>query len=174
MNTNQLDNLLRCLVDTTKCVPAGVFPSDLVPRNFDRFPTCFIVNIDPSSRPGQHWVAYYFDSPFTYEFFDSFGFDPSIYSLHYASPTSYNTHSLQSINSAVCGQFCLYYLHCKCRGTTFDAILHSFSMLSSKWNDKLVRKFIQRITHPKKFYSHPFKIVQVCCSFNHVRKQLIK
>ena len=62
MNSANLERILNSLVDPNKCAVLGVFPSDLIPDHMEKYPNCFIVNTDPSSMPGQHWVAYYFDS----------------------------------------------------------------------------------------------------------------
>jgi hypothetical protein len=38
----------------------GVFARDELPI-IKNFPACFVVNTDVRSRPGQHWLAFYFD-----------------------------------------------------------------------------------------------------------------
>ena len=42
----------------------GVLPRDKLPREILKdFPVSFIVNTDTSRGPGQHWVAFYLESP---------------------------------------------------------------------------------------------------------------
>jgi len=55
----------------------GVFPSDKLPQQPLAKPSALVVNTDPSSKPGQHWVAFYFDVDNTGDFFDSFGQPPT-------------------------------------------------------------------------------------------------
>lgn len=172
MDSTNLSKLLEALTRNTNCYSAGVFPLDLIPKSFTHFPICFIANTDPSYLPGQHWVAYYFTSPTDYEFFDSYGLHPSLYSMPYTSPTHFNTVPLQSLKSAVCGQFCLYFLETRCRGVKFPNFLHSFSRCNLLWNDRLVRKFVQRIRYPKTFYSNLSNHFQISNSFFIFRKHL--
>ena len=55
MNSNQLLHILQ--QDTfTKTVFADVLPSDRLPAKI-RKPKGFILNTDPSNKPGTHWVA---------------------------------------------------------------------------------------------------------------------
>ena len=170
MNSLNLERILNSLVDPDKCKVLGVFPSDLIPAHMERYPICFIANTDPSSLPGQHWVAYYFDSELEYEFFDSYGYPPDYYSLPYSSPSIFNVHSLQSNTSAVCGQFCLYYLNSKARGSDMKSIIHSFSLSNKTWNDKFVRKFVSQITLPKRYYNTNSSFAQISDSFIHFKR----
>src|SRR5882724_2572377 len=56
----------------------GIFPSDklVIPS---KFPAGFIANTDDSSRPGEHWCAYYMPDRYSVEYFDSFGLTPYIF-----------------------------------------------------------------------------------------------
>ena len=36
------------------------------------YPSSFVINLDPSCKPGSHWVAVYFDRNGVGEYFDSF------------------------------------------------------------------------------------------------------
>lgn len=79
-----------------------------------------IVNTDPSSRPGQHWVAFFLAPHGKLEFFDSYGRPPT----HFGFPLNsqmlepacfeYNTLSLQADSTSVCGQYCLVFLFLRC------------------------------------------------------------
>ena len=41
------------------------------------YPSSFVINLDPSYKPGSHWVAVYFDKNGVGEYFDSFaGYPP--------------------------------------------------------------------------------------------------
>ena len=41
-----------------------------------RFPSAYVFNLDPSYKPGVHWVAVYIDRECLPEYFDSFGCPP--------------------------------------------------------------------------------------------------
>ena len=59
------------------------------------------------------------------ELFDSFALHPSLYSLVDTSSSSlvYSRTPLQSLSSAVCGHYCLYFLHLRSHRTPFHIIV---------------------------------------------------
>ena len=72
MNTLEIEELLSGMDSFW-----GVFALDLIPAVAFYKPGLFVVNTDPISLPGQHWVAILVDD--TSEFFDSLGREPSYY-----------------------------------------------------------------------------------------------
>ncbi|CAB3981379.1 ADP-dependent glucokinase [Paramuricea clavata] len=78
MNTAQITHALEQDPVTSKKF-CGVFPSDKLPQTINRYPCGFVANTDPSSKPGTHWVAFYFPSEEKGEFFDSYGHAPEYY-----------------------------------------------------------------------------------------------
>ena len=54
-----------------------------LPVQVDKYPKAYVVNVDPSDRPGSHWVAFYFSSSEKAEFFDSLGQNPEIYATSF-------------------------------------------------------------------------------------------
>ena len=62
----------------TKKIFCGVFASDELPEIIDTFPCGFVVNTDPSTELGTHWIAFYFPSHEKGEFFDSYGYPQNI------------------------------------------------------------------------------------------------
>lgn len=127
----------------------GVFASDQLPYGIRKYPVCFIANVDPAYEYGSHWIACYLSSPHHLEFFDSFGREPSrfpgsIWNYVRRFPyVNYNVVSLQSNVSAVCGQYCIYYLYSKCRGYTLNDMLLSF-VSHPLYNDRSVYLFVAR------------------------------
>ena len=78
MNTVQITRGLEQDPITSKKL-CGVFPSDKLPQSIERYPCGFVVNTDPSSEPGTHWVAFNFPSESKGEFFNSYGKSPNYY-----------------------------------------------------------------------------------------------
>ncbi|CAC5384158.1 unnamed protein product [Mytilus coruscus] len=82
----------------------GVFAADQIPFHRST-PFGFIVNTDPQSLPGKHWIACYVDSNNVLEIFDSYGNSSNIRSLfinRYMKDfhrTMINPQRLQSSNS---------------------------------------------------------------------------
>lgn len=118
LNTLQLERILK-KDKYTKNIFLGVFSRDYIPKNV-KYPCCFIINTDPSTKPGEHWLAFYYDKKGFCYFFDSYGLHPKFYNLHtYLTKTSrgwtYNTKRLQSLNSKACGFYCFIYLLLKSR-----------------------------------------------------------
>ena len=130
MNNLQLTRLMKtdtCLRNNT----LGVFPSDKLPEKIYKLPVCLIANTDPSNEPGKHWVAFYIDSEGRGEFFDSYGREPENPNFRNFLETNcetygWNDRRLQGYISSVCGQYCLYYLYRRCRGTSLREFLSEF------------------------------------------------
>ena len=45
------------------------------------FPSAYVINSDPSSEPGEHWIAVYFDKCGRGEYFNSYGLAPAFVGL---------------------------------------------------------------------------------------------
>ncbi len=146
---NQQQNLTRAKF-------LGVLP-------FDRFPVAelessqnlyslfFVLNTDPSSEPGTHWLACYYDhSSNTIEFFDSYGYPPEFYNLHFPPQISLlsNQFTLQSDTSTVCGQYAIFFLVSRLAeiGTINEISLQLYNNFSSrKARDRFVAKSISNL-----------------------------
>lgn len=91
----------------------GVFPSDNLPKYKKQF-NSYIINLDPSNKPGSHWIAVYFGKNICY-YFCSYGTDPNENILkfirHNAKYIEWNKSLFQSLYSTTCGLFCIYFLH---------------------------------------------------------------
>ena len=123
----------------------GVFAADQLPEK--KFPGAYIVNTDNSSGPGQHWVAMFcYDHKI--ECFDSFGQYPGDCNPHISNwldPVYQIIHNrqLQSNDTSVCGQYCLFFLLLRAHGYTFEDTLSAFNR-KREFNDKFVQKFVNR------------------------------
>ena len=172
MDTIQLTRILR-KDKHTRGVFQGVYPSNQLPTSVSSLLALFIANVDTSEKPGSHWVAFYFTKDREGEFFDSYGLLPSNYtgtftrflnnnSIHW----TFNSVTLQSMNSKVCGHYCLYYAVFRCRNSSMSTIVHRFSN-NKRRNDFLVKRFIEKYfpLSLKKYHTHVNK-QEVKAQFN--------
>ena len=149
MDTIQLTIILR-KERYTWGVFQGVYPWDKLPASVSSYPALFIANVDTSDKPGTHWVAFYFTKERQGEFFDSYGLPPSNYTGTFSSFLNKNSNgwkfnwkTLQSIDSKVCGHYCLYFALFRSRQVSKSTIVHHFSSNKSR-NDFLVQRFIEK------------------------------
>jgi hypothetical protein len=129
MNTNQLLKCIRSDSLLNDCC-AGVYPIDQLPEP-KGYPECCVVNLDPASKPGSHWMAVYIDPEGFGEFFDSYGRRPEKKQiLKYLKCNcldwTYNDKMLQSVFASTCGQYCIYYLYYRVRGKPLKQIVNDF------------------------------------------------
>lgn len=150
MDTAQLETILST-DKITRLQFRGVFPSDRLPHRLTHYPSAFVANVDPSSQPGSHWIAFYFDGKQQGEFWDSYGQPPEIYSSdivdflnNNSKRWTKNNRMLQSLDSNVCGQFCIYYLVHRCRGFSMNSIVSRFDKKNTRLNDAIVFEFVHR------------------------------
>jgi len=89
----------------------GVYPSDLLPTTIHKTGTV-IINADPHTREGLHWLAIHFEIPLSgASYFDSYGRPDSDHNIlsfikRNAAIWGYNSISLQGPTNVVCGQYC--------------------------------------------------------------------
>ena len=128
----------------------GVYPSDKLPKSVSSYPALFIAKVDMSDKPGSHWVVFYFTKDRAGEFCDFYGLPPSNYTGTFtdflknnSNQWIFNSVTLQSINSKVCGHFSLYYALFCCCNITMSTIVHRFAR-NKRRNDFLVKRFIEK------------------------------
>jgi len=140
MRTEEIVSILERLIPRRHNF-LGVFAADEIPR-VTSFPSCCVLNTDPARLPGTHWVAAYYYSRRSVEFFDSYGMHPIAYKLLF-HPTNWNRIPLQSIRSSLCGQYCIYYLYHRARGYSLNRIVHDFSPSQPLANDRKVYRWFR-------------------------------
>lgn len=82
MNTSQLQCMIICDPVLNGYV-MGVFPADRLPKRLPAYPYGLVVNTDVHLNNGRHWCSFYSDGNGHMEFFDSYGKQPSINSVHF-------------------------------------------------------------------------------------------
>lgn len=147
----------------------GVYASDRLPE-IPQY-NAYIVNLDPASKPGSHWIAIYFDRrKESVDYFDSYGLKPrNVGILRFLKKNAifknYNLITYQGPCSTVCGQYCLYFLYHKANGLSMAHIQKKFNPMTKDANDRRVVRFARK--HFKIDTAEPFIDVncqQVCKS----------
>ena len=116
------------------------------------YPSSFVINLDPSYKPGSHWVAVYFDKNGVGEYFDSLAGYPLHEVVHFlrshAKEWQYNRMQVQELYTTMCGQFVVFYIYQKSRGLMLEVILRKYFSTHNKLrNDLLVRDFVKLHHH---------------------------
>lgn len=150
MDTHPLAKIIKKLLTPMHVSFLGVFSRDQQPsltRINSIAPCAYVVNTDPSSLPGSHWVAFFHPHPNIIYFFDSFGRAPT--ELGFNFPTNctirFNPYLIQSLTSRCCGQYCIYFLFLTASHAPVKSMLFSLSKLHAIKADKIVREFIHRV-----------------------------
>ena len=140
MNAHEIDHALKRV-----CGKAfdGVFSADMLPEK----PRLLVINTDPASRPGRHWVCMWVKNGYG-EYFDSFGQPPTAnferYLNEHCVSWTFNRKQLQSVVSRFCGHYCIYFCVLRSRGVDMSKVVNSFTTDTSL-NDVLVHRFACRI-----------------------------
>ena len=134
MNTKDLWQALTCNPITDYYFD-GIFPADALTEIKDK-PELIICNTDPSTKPGKHWLLFFFYDD-KVDFYDSLGKDLSQYGKEFNNLVNRFANFYQSTyirtqpeNTALCGYYCLYFAYKRCKGIKMDNIIKE--MKSSK------------------------------------------
>jgi hypothetical protein len=145
MNTNQIDNMLSSLY-STRNIYLGCFPCDGAPRP-RKFPVCMVLNLDPLTQRGSHWIAVYAKQNKCAIYFDSLGLKPNQCLHKYLranfSKIIMNNNRYQSFNSNLCGVYCIVCLHFLSIGYDYESFLKHLS--STKNTDNYIKKLYYEI-----------------------------
>ena len=162
MDGATIENVLKKGLCCTRTHFLGVFALDQLPK-LTQFPCCFVANTDPISLPGTHWVAFYYDSPTSLEFFDSYGQTPHEYKFPISkkiSSLTCNSYPIQSLVSTVCGQFCIFYLFHRARNIPLTQIISELRSFPDP--ESYVRSFVTKIRSQIKSESFSCSNFQTC------------
>ena len=148
MNAKQIFQGLKTNQITSKYI-RGVFPLNLLEKHGPVVPytdNAYICNTAVDSHPGQHWVAIFIDTNSRGEYFDSYGLPPNPVFARFLNTHCrewiWNDVTFQSPFTAVCGQYCMYFVYCKSCGYSMREIANN--LLHSEDYDKHVFDFVKR------------------------------
>ena len=158
MNTQQIRDILETDVFVRRIPIVKVLACDQLPTHLiHNKPAAFIINTDPISLPGQHWVSLFRNSIGEFTYFDSFGIRPLNSEIlrfienNSNRPFLYNSRVLQDIRSDTCGLYAIYFIMIKARGGSLQRFLLPFQTTGRKQyiNDRIIK----RLTH-RWMYTH--------------------
>lgn len=148
MNSRQI---LTCMKQDTLTRDAfrGVFASDLIAKHgkfIQGQDNSYVCNTGDSATKGEHWIAIYINSKGVGEYFDSYGLSPlrvfsDFLKDNSSTWTKCNETALQSPLSTVCGQYCIYWLHCKGQGYSSQTIIDNLDVCNG---DTFVLDFVNK------------------------------
>ena len=129
--------LFQALVNNpqTKEYFDGVFSKDNL-EDIVVKPTLIICNTDPSSKPGKHWILFYFENDVV-DFFDSLGKHLSEYGKPFVKFVKRFSKQMneckirtQPKGTDVCGAYCLFYALCRVKHYPMGKIVHSLYQMN--------------------------------------------
>lgn len=145
MDTQEIYAALKTNPSTKDCFNF-VYPIDkLPPKNSLKYNSrgegFVVVNTDPSYKKGSHWIALCI-SPSQFsadEYFDSYGEEPPEEIKNYLGGNCLRQkRQLQSFETTVCGQWCIFYIWKRCCGLSLGDIVKQFKGNSPVENDQFV------------------------------------
>ena len=143
MNDIRLNGILKRFKPLTN-IFIGVFGKNELKAT--SYPFCLISNESNYGTKGTHWVALYFDVAGNCDYFDSYGQPPKKeiqdFMNKHAKSIQVNTKQFQSIDSDVCGQYCIYFLTKRALHHSMHEILSVFNENRHNENDVYVLDFI--------------------------------
>ena len=127
----------------TKKIFVGCLSRDELPPVLKK-PSCFVINTEPRSSKGEHWLAFYFEKDTCY-FFDSYGLSPKYYGFEkYIKQNSkklvFNKQRLQGLSN-YCGLYCILFLIFRARNDL--KIFYNNFFKDFYLNDKLILKYLK-------------------------------
>ncbi|GFY22116.1 uncharacterized protein TNCV_3297601 [Trichonephila clavipes] len=123
----------------------GVYASDTIPILKKK--STIVVNLDASSQPRSHWLAFYHENN-CIEFFDSYGYPLEYYGEGFRdfvpkfSTVSWNCIPFQSPTSNVCGAYCIYFIFKRSQGNSMYSITNT--LLHCQKNDFRIFQFVKK------------------------------
>lgn len=144
MNTKELWTALS-LNSKTNPFFDGIFSFDTL-LQIKKKPRLIICNTDPSSKPGTHWVLFFFGEKST-DYYDSLGNKITYYGSNFfkfikrfSKILVFSKIRTQPVNTSLCGQYCLFYAYHKCMNNN----IKMNEILKKMTNIKYVKDFVNK------------------------------
>ena len=160
MNTKQLHCALM-RNPSTEPIFDGIFSADNIVDIVSK-PQLIICNTDPSTKPGKHWILFFFTND-TCEFFDSLGKPLHLYAKSftkiaskYAKYIKFTLIRIQPKESSLCGHYCLYFSILRSQGKSMKNIIKQMKTTSPHNIVKFVKQNFALTYH------HNCKFLQTC------------
>lgn len=126
----------------------GVFASNEIPNPLliQSPPIAMVINTDPNTKPGSHWICIFVTKNGFGHYFDSYALPPSLPSVlqflnrYCGSQWSHNTRRLQGNTSATCGHYVVDYLLHQCCNLPTYIFFRKFKINNYDYNDALIAK----------------------------------
>lgn len=153
LNSRQLDQLAQHH-PTLAPYYRGALPCDDLPNVQDTLlPFGFIVNTDPSTMEGRHWIGVWVSSPSKVEWYDSFALDLPLYEttqplqrwLYQFKHAVRNGQAAQSVYDQSCGGYALMFLVAKSQDVSMTAFQLRFHKHDYVDNDQQVARFVHNL-----------------------------
>jgi len=144
LDTIEIDKILRWEKSTAISF-RGVYSSDELPVTTPTS-SLYVINTDPSTKPGEHWVVVYIGVKRHCDYFDSFGRVPLVKSIENfvnknSKACTFNDRVVQSPLSTACGFHCVYFAVRRCLGLDMNSIVGMYTD-NLYQNDEIVRKYV--------------------------------
>ena len=120
----------------------GCFAVNNLPSMPSTFPSSLIVNTDPLSKPGDHWVGLVLTKRKCY-YFDSFGLgvmdmDIIKFLKQAYKKVTINNECIQHITSDKCGLYCIAFVNKVTSKMSYKNFISKFDLVQLINNDKIV------------------------------------
>lgn len=149
----------------------GVFARDELPETSGVFPQSLVVNTDPRSQTGTHWVGIYIDENGKADYFDSYGLPPMcIEFLNYLESNAikgfkYNRITLQCTTCVTCGEYVCAYLILRTAGIKHREFVQLFTT-NLENNDKIIKSIFNVINEKSNKIFIKNKLLKYSKTFN--------
>lgn len=165
LNNVQLDRLANQHPDLSPYFYQTVACNRLPKKPVTHRPCAYIVNTDPDSKPGLHWLGLWTENGVC-EVMDSYALPLTTYKTtrplirwlkqHWKIKT--NQTSLQSIYSQSCGAYALFYLIARAQGKTLDDFLRQFKKHRYVYNDHKVGAMLKTLIKKEMYWDNICKL----------------
>lgn len=167
MNTEEIVRLISSHEKTAAHFD-NVYPSDLIPKRENFKEKKFLIaNLDPSWSSGSHWVGFLINPFGPSEYFDSYGKKPPYdhFENLLGKDYYYNSRQLQYNLSTACGQWCIFFIWERVRGTNYNDLVNYFHSEDFLLNDHMMNRAIEIVFKTDlKVINKKFLCQQICKS----------